>query len=112
MLEAARAAAERVEPLALTARLELRIEGEDGRVLADREWLEQILLAMLDKAMKYSEPGGVVTLRADRNSLVVEDEESGISEGDLPYVFEPLYRGGYGADVRQERSNGAGLGCQ
>ena len=65
-----------VEPLALPARLELRIEGEDGRVLADREWLEQILLAMLDNAMKYSESGGVMALRVGRNSLAVEDEEN------------------------------------
>lgn len=110
LLEAARAAAGRLQPLALRARLELRIEGEDGRVLADREWLEQILLAMLDNAMKYSEPGGIVTLRADRNSLAVEDEGSGISEEDLPYIFEPLYRGGCGANDRQESPGGAGLG--
>jgi len=110
LLEAARAAAGRLEPLALRARLELRIEGEDGRVLADREWLEQILLAMLDNAMKYSEPGGIVTLRAGRSSLAVEDEGSGISEDDLPYVFEPLYRGECGARIRRERCEGAGLG--
>ena len=35
---------------------------------------------------------------------------SGISEEDLPYVFEPLYRGGCGADIRRKSSNGAGLG--
>ena len=109
LLEAARAAAERVEPLALTARLELRIEGEDGRVLVGREWLEQILLAMLDIAMKYSEPGGVVSLHAGRNSMTGEDEGSGISEEDLLYIFEPLYRGGCGAEVYREGSNGAGL---
>jgi two-component system sensor histidine kinase KdpD len=92
LLEAARAAAERVEPLALPARLELRIEGEDGRVLADREWLEQILLAMLDNAMKHSEPGAVVSLHAGRNSLTGEDEGSGISEEDLP-IFSNLSSG-------------------
>jgi signal transduction histidine kinase len=62
------ACAGRVEPLALRARLKLRVEGENGRVLADRGWLEQILLAMLDNAIKYSEPGGIVTLRADATS--------------------------------------------
>jgi two-component system phosphate regulon sensor histidine kinase PhoR len=107
LLETAGAAG-RVEPLALRARLELRVEGEDGRVLADRGWLEQILLAMLDNAIKYSEPGGVVTVRAGGNSLAVEDEGSGISERDLPHVFEPLYRGRRG--VRREGSEGAGLG--
>jgi signal transduction histidine kinase len=110
LLEAARAAATRVEPLVLRARLRLRVEGEDGRVLADRGWLEQILLALLDNAIKYSEPGGVVTVRAGGNSLAVEDEGVGISERDLPHVFEPLYRGGCG--VGREGSQGAGLGVR
>lgn len=110
LLEAAREAAERAEPLALPAGLKLCTVGEGGRVLADREWLEQILLAVLDNAMKYSEPGGVVTLRTGSSSLAVEDKGSGISEEDLPYVFELLYRGGCGAEVRREGSSGAGLG--
>lgn len=115
LLEAARAAAERVEPLALPAGLELRVEGEGGRVLADRRWLEQVLLAVLDNAMKYSEPGRGVTLRAVGNFLLVEDQGRGISEEDLPYVFEPLYRGGCGAAPAGRRTTregvlGAGLG--
>lgn len=113
-LEAARAAAGRVGPLARAAGLDLRVEGAGGRVRADRGWLEQVLLAILDNAMKYSERGGAVTLRAGGDSLTVEDEGSGISEEDLPRVFDPLYRG-----ERQNEeprggsrggSRGAGLG--
>lgn len=51
-----------------------------GRVIAHREWLEQVLLAVLDNAMKYCEPGTAVTLRASSYSLVVEDKGSGIDE--------------------------------
>ena len=64
------ACAGRVEPLALRARLKLRVEGENGRVLADRGWLEQILLAMLgvEGAHRLPQAGGIVTLRADATS--------------------------------------------
>lgn len=102
LIGAARDAAERAGPLAQAAKLTLRVEGKGGRVLADRGWLDQVLLALLDNAIKYSEAGGAVVLRATGNSLIVEDEGSGISEEDLPHVFEPLYRGGCGAAGAEE----------
>jgi two-component system phosphate regulon sensor histidine kinase PhoR len=91
---AARRAAERIEPLAHSAGVGIEIEvRRDSRVRADPEQLEQVILALLSNAVQHSERGGVVYLKVDGGTLVVEDEGSGIDSEDLPHVFERFYRG-------------------
>lgn len=101
--EIVREAAERMEPLAERAGLSVRVEGEGDRVAADREWLEQVLLVLVNNAVQHGSEGGEVRLRADGPTLAVEDDGPGIPEEDLPYVFERFYRG-------PEGSGGFGLG--
>jgi two-component system sensor histidine kinase VicK len=71
-------------------------------VRADEEWLEQALLVLVSNALKHSEKGGRVRLRAAGSRILVEDEGAGISEEDIPYLFERFYRG--------SNSEGFGLG--
>lgn len=81
-------------------------------VHADRGRLEQILVNLLDNAMKFNKPGGVVTVRgrmssAGRPVIEVEDTGLGIAIEDQERVFQRFYR------VEHSRSReygGTGLG--
>jgi two-component system phosphate regulon sensor histidine kinase PhoR len=94
--------AERMKPLAESSRLELSVEGGGGRARADEEWLEQALLVLVSNALKHSEKGGCVRLQTEGSTVAVEDKGAGISEEDIPYLFERFYRG--------SDSEGFGLG--
>jgi two-component system phosphate regulon sensor histidine kinase PhoR len=90
----ARRATERIEPLAQSAEVELRVDVRRApRVRADPDQLEQVLLALLSNAVQHSERGGNVHLRVDGGTFIVEDEGSGIAPEDLPHLFERFYRG-------------------
>jgi signal transduction histidine kinase len=105
----AREAVERIEALAGSAGLTLRVKGRGGLVWADYEWLEQALLIVLGNAVKHSYSGGEVMLGVEGRSVTIKDEGVGISETDLPYVFERFYRGNRDSD-KEDDSGGFGLG--
>jgi two-component system phosphate regulon sensor histidine kinase PhoR len=82
-----------------------------GTAWADAQACEQILSNLLDNAIKYTEPGGSITLRVggdDRCVRVeVADTGMGIPERDLGRIFERFYR----VDKARSRSQGGtGLG--
>jgi heavy metal sensor kinase len=80
-------------------------------VTGDRSRLKQIVVNLLDNAIKYTPAGGAVHLRATLNDaqpvLSVEDSGIGIPAEALPHVFERFYR----VDTtRSADTGGAGLG--
>ena len=70
---------------------------------------QQVLIALLDNAFKYTPDGGTVTLAATlRDELIyitVRDTGIGISKEDLPHIFERFYK----AD-KSHHGKGTGLG--
>ena len=78
---------------------------------ADENRLQEIIYNLLDNAVKYSQPSGVITLRAavegDRVRISVSDEGIGIRENDLPRIFERFYRPD---KARSRELGGTGLG--
>jgi len=79
-------------------------------VLADPVLLEQVLVNVLDNALKYSPTNGLVSVAASRegNEVVirVSDEGVGIPPEDLPHIFDSFYRASRGDRVPP----GTGLG--
>jgi PAS domain S-box-containing protein len=77
-------------------------------VLADRERILQVISNLLGNAVRFTPPGGAITLRAHACEREVRfalaDAGPGIPPDDLPHVFDRFWRG-----QRSARS-GAGLG--
>lgn len=111
LAELAEAAADRLRPLAAAAGLSLVVEAPSPAptVWADPDRLEQVLLNLLDNAIKYSRPGGRVTVTASGQppQLRVADQGIGIPAADLARVGQRFYR----ADKARSRAHGgSGLG--
>jgi len=89
----------------------LYAEGQDIRVLIDRDSFEQVLMNVLSNAIKYTERGGHIDIDAFvKNSLVhicVRDTGIGIPETELPRIFERFYRV---EKARSRAMGGTGLG--
>jgi coenzyme F420 hydrogenase subunit beta len=79
-------------------------------VTATPEDMEHLLSNLINNAIKYTDPGGTVTvsLREANGSVVgaVEDTGVGISPRDLPKIFDEFYR----AEGAKDIANGSGLG--
>jgi len=73
--------------------------------------MERLLLALLDNAVKYT-PEGSLSLRSyscEGQAIVeVRDTGIGISESDLPHIFDRFYRADQ-ARSREVRGSGLGL---
>lgn len=87
------------------------VEPGAERVYADADALRTILSNLLDNALRYTPPGGTITLRARREDggvrLSVRDTGPGITSEHLHRIFERFYR----ADAARSRDEGGtGLG--
>ncbi len=79
-------------------------------IMGDEAKLEKLLLNIARNAIKYTPPKGRVKISVDADehcaSLIVEDNGIGISEKDLPLIFERFFR----SDKSRATEEGSGLG--
>lgn len=79
---------------------------KDFRLMADKNYLREILENLLSNADKYADPKRV-KISANQDSIRFQDFGPGISKKDLPYIFERLYRV---EKSRNRQTGGMGLG--
>jgi signal transduction histidine kinase len=108
------AAVAQMSPQAEVRGVKLRQEcAEPLWLIGDAGQIKQVLLNLIDNALRYTPSGGEVSVRASAAKdglsakIEVQDSGSGINEKDLPHIFERFYRG----DISRTRATGnSGLG--
>ena len=100
-----------MEPVLMEKKVTIHCTMDDTTILGDRGLCRELIMNLLDNAVKYNRPGGhvYVTVRHDghRAVLIVRDTGIGIPEDKQKRVFERFYR----ADSsRSQKIKGTGLG--
>jgi len=102
----------KILPLAKRKHIQIHLDTADIEVGANQPGLEEMLLIFLDNAVKYTPKGGkvFVTARSDNRQMVItiEDNGIGISDHDIPHIFDRFYRADRSRS--KDRVSGFGLG--
>ena len=80
-------------------------------IYASKDKISQVIINLLSNAIKYSDDHGTIYIEVNQSkrntTFSIKDNGVGISEEDLPYIFEYLYR----ADKSRDRNTGgSGIG--
>jgi heavy metal sensor kinase len=88
---------------------------EETWICGDAGHLRQVVLNLIDNALKFSKDGGNVSISVTADStlqqaqLTVSDTGTGIDPKHLPYIFERFYRVERGAENSKRSGSGLGL---
>lgn len=104
---------EKFQPIAQQAQVMLRLQLEAlPEIQGDGDRLAQVFTNLVDNAIKFTPPGGTVTLSSqmaeDCVDLSVEDGGPGIPVGERERIFERFYQ--TDKSRRGDRTRGVGLG--
>jgi signal transduction histidine kinase len=101
-----------LQPIAEKQNVQLVSDGnwESAMVEGDGTRLRQLLVILVDNALKYTPAEGVVRVKIQKHrsdvELVITDSGIGIPERDLPYIFDRFYR----STEAEHQAHGSGIG--
>lgn len=113
LAEVAARAMQQVEPARARKQAEISSSITKQTVLGDPRRLGELLVILLDNAIKYSDKKAQVTLAAKKHgrtvTLTVRDNGIGIAPTDLPHIFDRFYRADASRSTRHIDGHGLGL---
>lgn len=105
-------AVERVQSLADRKGIALKVDAPKAFVMGDEKSLTQLLVVLLDNAIKYTAGKSSINLTVKKDtaaiSIAVKDGGVGIKKEDLPHIFDRFYRADRSRS--KQRVGGYGLG--
>ncbi|MAT43087.1 MAG: hypothetical protein CL609_12155 [Anaerolineaceae bacterium] len=99
-------------PLATQHKIKIIDQPESEQLIinADRSKIKQVILNLLNNAIKYNHPDGTITLqheiKKDKLTFSITDSGVGIPEKEIPFIFNKFYR----ASSVENEIQGTGLG--
>ncbi|MFE3977221.1 MULTISPECIES: sensor histidine kinase [unclassified Peribacillus] len=103
---------EQFEPIADMKDIKIEDEIEKNIIyFGDKDRIHQLLVILLDNALKYSDLNGKITIFSKKEGsslrINIEDTGTGIPDKDLPFIFDRFYRSD---KARTKATGGTGLG--
>lgn len=89
---------DKVNALSDLKNVNVKISGDDySTLMCDEMWQIEAIGNILKNSIEHSSEGGIVEINYTKNKVysrvVIRDNGSGISENDLPHIFERFYKG-------------------
>lgn len=110
LLAIIKAAIAKIEPLAKQKQITIKNSAGNQQIEGNKYGLGDLLVILLDNAVKYSFKAGVVVIYTKRTNnsilILVKDQGIGINEKDLPHIFDRFYR----ADSARAKTSAGGYG--
>jgi PAS domain S-box-containing protein len=102
--------AERFQTQTEHHRIIVQFPDEFPVIIGDENRLEQVFYNLLSNAVKYSPDGGEISIsgqiRSEQIIICIQDQGLGISQEDVPHIFDRFFR----ANEAAKNTQGAGLG--
>jgi signal transduction histidine kinase len=103
---------EQFEPIASMKDIRIEDSIDDNlQYFGDKQRIHQLFVILLDNALKFTPSAGVVRIICKKEShfirITIQDSGIGISDEDLPHIFDRFYRSDKG---RTRSTGGTGLG--